>query len=442
MPATNEQTRFELLDLLEQLITDPLNEQITPARVREVLSAFIDSFFNKADDQIGLKEIAGLEALLGTFKAAAQLAHYQNTDVGTSSQFFTLQRFSQNQDQGQGITGILFEGPQDGTIAGFGWRWQDADSQPVSEFVYCTELLNPDDPLDATNDWQLFGSGGGSGSFAQNIVVSLSGGKTLGRYQNGQTIPAAGKTFEQVLRDIAIEAIYPTYTPASVSASKNQPDDGEIGESVEVTLSGQFNQNDAGAATATRAYRNNTQLGAQNSGGSISRTLTVVRSGIPTTLRVEADYAAGPRKNVPPANTPDDRTAQVRNPNAPQAGETGLQSNTLTLTGSYRSYFGYSSAASLDMAGLIALGSGVLQNGKNRTVTGVTATADQYTYYCYVASAGDLSGIILDGAAPVLGAFTKLADVTGPNAQGATVTVRVYRSNAKGAFSNNSLAFS
>lgn len=47
--------------------------------------------------------------------------------------------------------------------------------------------------------------------FTSDIVVSLSGGKTLGRYTNGQTIPAQGKTMEQVLNLIASEYIVPTW---------------------------------------------------------------------------------------------------------------------------------------------------------------------------------------------------------------------------------------
>jgi hypothetical protein len=52
--------------------------------------------------------------------------------------------------------------------------------------------------------------------FQQDIVVSLSGGKTMGKYLNGQTIPASGKTFEQVLRDIAIEYLTPTFASFSI----------------------------------------------------------------------------------------------------------------------------------------------------------------------------------------------------------------------------------
>lgn len=81
-----------------------------------------------------------------------------------------------------------------------------------------------------------------------------------------------------------------------------------------------------------------------------------------------------------------------------------------------------------------------LTNSKARTISGVTAGSGLYTYYTYAASAGDLSNIIQDGATPVLGAFTKLSDLTGTNSFGATVTYRVYKSNATNAFTNNTLA--
>lgn len=48
-----------------------------------------------------------------------------------------------------------------------------------------------------------------------NIVVSLSNGKTLGRYVNGETIPSAGKTPKEVFILIAQEAINPTLSLTS-----------------------------------------------------------------------------------------------------------------------------------------------------------------------------------------------------------------------------------
>ena len=109
----------------------------------------------------------------------------------------------------------------------------------------------------------------------------------------------------------------------------------------------------------------------------------------------------------------------------------------------YGNYFGYSSATSLTTVGQIeALGRQELSDGRSRTVNGVTANAGLYTYYAYRASAEDLTSIIQDGSAPVLGAFTKQSDIPGTNMNGASVTYRVYRSNAPQAFTNNTLAFS
>lgn len=54
-----------------------------------------------------------------------------------------------------------------------------------------------------------------TGLFNANIVVSLSGGKTLGRYTTGQTIPSNGLTPQQVVTLLAQEALAPTLTLTS-----------------------------------------------------------------------------------------------------------------------------------------------------------------------------------------------------------------------------------
>ena len=110
-----------------------------------------------------------------------------------------------------------------------------------------------------------------------------------------------------------------------------------------------------------------------------------------------------------------------------------------TTTLVYKNAFGYSTTASgITLDTLLAMGNNTLTNGKAKTVT-ATAPAGNYTYYAYCAAAGDLSGVIMDGVTPVLGSFTKLADITGTNSFGATVTYRVYKSNAPAAFTNNNL---
>lgn len=103
----------------------------------------------------------------------------------------------------------------------------------------------------------------------------------------------------------------------------------------------------------------------------------------------------------------------------------------------------YNTATSITMSDINAVSSGIsYTNSKVRTISGITATGGNYTYYVYASSAGDLTSIIMDGAAPVIGAFTKLTDISGTNSYGATVSYRIYKSNSTNAFTNNSLAFS
>lgn len=118
-------------------------------------------------------------------------------------------------------------------------------------------------------------------------------------------------------------------------------------------------------------------------------------------------------------------------------------SSSYTISFYTRSVLGYSQNNSLSLSDITAINTNIaLTNSKSRTISGITATVSYYTYYVYEASAGDLSNVIMDGSSPVLGAFTKLTDVSGNNAYGASVTYRIYKSNATNAFSSNTLTFS
>lgn len=219
------------------------------------------------------------------------------------------------------------------------------------------------------------GGGGGSSVFTADIPVSLAGGRTFGKFANGSTIPAKGKTANDVILLAAVEDIYPTYATASVQVSQSAPADGEVGESLQNTITGSFSQGDAGPATALRAYRGNqAQIGASSATSPIVRPVQMVRSLTPTGIWVVADYAAGSPKPVAPAGTPDTRPAQVRNPNAPQAAEVGLSSPILYYTGYYRNFYGPTSAVPTTSAAVRALAGQPLTNGPKQFVlnTGTT----------------------------------------------------------------------
>jgi hypothetical protein len=61
------------------------------------------------------------------------------------------------------------------------------------------------------------GGGGGSVVFDADIPVLLSGGKSLGQYTNGQTIPANGKTIQEVIALLATEYIAPAFSAFSIT---------------------------------------------------------------------------------------------------------------------------------------------------------------------------------------------------------------------------------
>ena len=77
------------------------------------------------------------------------------------------------------------------------------------------------------------------------------------------------------------------------------------------------------------------------------------------------------------------------------------------------------------------------------TCTAANNILGNFTYVIYPASYGNLSNIIQNGALSVLTAFTNLGDFTVTNAFGASILVRIYKSNSDKAFaSGTTLAIS
>lgn len=62
------------------------------------------------------------------------------------------------------------------------------------------------------NTGGTFNVTGFTGVFENNIPVVLNAGDSLGRYHNGDIIPASGKTIEWILNDIATDYINPTFS--------------------------------------------------------------------------------------------------------------------------------------------------------------------------------------------------------------------------------------
>ncbi len=83
-----------------------------------------------------------------------------------------------------------------------------------------------------------------------------------------------------------------------------------------------------------------------------------------------------------------------------------------------------------------ALQIGVLRSGISGTIT-ATAPFDvigNYTYIAYAAKYGDITSIIQNGSAEVIGAFTKIADFNYTNSESHIQSYRIYISNSDKAF--------
>ena len=114
-----------------------------------------------------------------------------------------------------------------------------------------------------------------------------------------------------------------------------------------------------------------------------------------------------------------------------------------TITTREVSFFGVSEQSSwtpsiVDEAGI----SRVLTTSRSNTFTGVDPDSNDFTYFIYPSSYGDISKIFLDGVEPILGAFTKIEPSTSvTNDFGESDNYNVYKSNSTNAFDSVTLIF-
>ena len=252
--------------------------------------------------------------------------------------------------------------------------------------------------------------------FTKDVV--LNGVSSFGKYTNGQTIPAKGKTLDEFLYDVVTKVVLPTYTAPSVSISAS-PAFGayEIGyDPGQVTLSNTYTKNDAGNVTLTTYNKGGTSLGAGvniNSPGPITSSVS---------YNVTVNYGAG---------------TTVKNDNLGNPYPTGqiTAGSTSSGSGSYSTYskrfwggtsVAFTASNTYNYASLSqALGSD--NSGSSNSITvSLTPTGTQNVFFAYLASSPDLSSVLYNGLENI-DAFTKtLINIT--NAQGHTQSYKVYTS--------------
>lgn len=380
----------------------------------------------------------------------------------------------------------------------------------------------------------IYSSGGtGVEKFTDDIIVSIAAGKTFGKYENGDTIPASGKTPAEVIMMALIEALEPTL---SLSSSAQNLAFGLSAKTVNLTFSYTINTLGASVDTVLLEWRRGntgswsaltTNTGATTynhivyevnrfNTAVINYRYTVVdtagATGVTTYDITPTAYVAPTfsptytntglqsyetnaireKGNVSStiAGTIDSNNAYVNitgytvyrcvdggayaqlyscaglSSTAPisiasclDSGAAGAATTvgycirigdeyssaqnggTCTITFRYASYYGYCVNTSISGLEIVALGNGALCTTRARTMT-LTATGGNYTYVAYPESYGYLTSAIMDGAAPVLGAFSCSCDNSVTNIYGQAVDYNLYKSNAPNAFTANSVAFS
>ena len=249
-------------------------------------------------------------------------------------------------------------------------------SATPSEITLGTGLSFIGNTLNATG-----GGGSQPDTFATNLVVYAVNG--LGKYGPGQTIPSKGKTAAQVLMDVIMQTVSPTYVQPTAGISSNPPAGSyEIGSALNITLTASFNQNDAGAQTTSSFSKNGSGLG--------SNTDNIASLTAPVSYTATVSYAQSVVKNNN-IGTPDP-TGQI------SAGS--KTSSAITFTPQAKRYWGYcSSITPADADIKAALGGGSeLSSAKAKTAFDINiSSGSNYIFYAYPASLGALSTLTVGG---------------------------------------------
>lgn len=130
----------------------------------------------------------------------------------------------------------------------------DVNGSGRMETIYLTSgIYFQDGTFQSTAAVPGGGGGGGTGcTFDSDIIVSLADGKTFGRYEDGETIPASGLTPCEVIELASAEPQNPS---ASLSASPTTIETGTTAVSVNLTFSYTINNLGATIGSVSLEFR-------------------------------------------------------------------------------------------------------------------------------------------------------------------------------------------
>ena len=233
--------------------------------------------------------------------------------------------------------------------------------------------------------------------FTSDVVVNGGTGVTVGVWQNGETIPLAGKLFDSLPYILATKCVPPTYTAptAGISAS---PSNGSYERGTNlgtVTLSAGGSINDGGAFTTNTFYQNGSPLG--------GNTTTISSLTTTQSFYVNRAYSQGACKTNNCGVI--DCTGRIN------AGS--VNSGTISFVPFDKRYWGFVNSQSPSNSNILALTQD--NNGATGAITLTNQTPSGSQYFVYFTK-GSVSSITVNGF-PATSAFT-ITTYTVTNAQG------------------------
>ncbi len=257
--------------------------------------------------------------------------------------------------------------------------------------------------------------------FTKNVKLNLTSGRTLGKYNVGDSVLAAGKTLDEFLYDISTVQIVPTYSGPSASVGISGTTSYEIGTRMDllsaISLTHSYSAGDAGPEVSPSTaifYKGGVSMGAgvttDVAAGTVSGSTRILTTAINYTVQ-NISYTAGAIKN--------DNLGNPYPTGKINAG-TINGGNTASITTFQYSYYGPSSTPVVSNYFRSQLQSAV----KSQTLS-FTGLSNEYIFYAYPTALGTLTSIKIGGFESIA-AFNPPSTVNLINAQGYSMPYYVY----------------
>ena len=288
------------------------------------------------------------------------------------------------------------------------------------------EATTPVELRDKLLERNFFKKGGGGVTGGENLEEFVIIGTTLGRFNDGDTVPAHSSNNER-WKDIGRNKILPTFNlpVASIVASIPPNNSTEVGTTLEnILLTASLTQNDGGVATNYKILKDNVNILNHIENNSIQQTFILSKDAIQ--FKAIIDYAEG-------TNTKEDNFGyEIENPII--AGND--ESNILNFIGYYPVFFG-STGEKLTESNSIRAGLSKRLENSGNTFT-LNTGSENTIFQLWLPTGKILSSVTdLDALNAVITSSYVEEDLIVNNANGNPINGKLYTMTQGVPYSNN-----